>query len=255
MPHDDAPRPDRRRRRARSRARVTLATVLLALAVVALAPAGANGADRYRRAFNWSGYRWMVRSTTDRADPGNNRWGDSRANVRVRPDRKLVLDIARDRSTEIVGPATGYGTYRWTVARDLNPAGTTSVAAFFVLGTRGEVDLEFSRWGFPDLAAPGTWVLWRRSTRLGFASFPVTPAPPYALQIDSMVGATRFTVHDGTGAALLDTTVASPALGRHVAPHISYWRYRGRGTVASAGAAPPRRPVVVSSFRYTASNP
>ncbi len=242
----------RRQRPTSATARAAAAVLVLAVAVFAAAPAGAHAADRYRRAFNWSGYHWIVRSTTKRAGPGHNLWGDARANVHVRADKALVLGIAHGRSVDIVGPRTGYGTYRWVVDSDLSTADPFRVAAFFVYGTGGELDMEFSRWGYTDLAAPGTWVVWRGLARQGFSSFAVTPVRPYTLEIDWMVGATRFTMHDGTGAALLDTTVPSGSGGRHVAPHVSYWRYPGRGAArAPFTASTIHPPVVVRSFQYT----
>lgn len=233
-------------------ARVVAAAVALVIAAFAVIAGNAQAADRYRRAFNWSGYRWMVRSTKDRADPGHNLWGDSRANVHVRADRRLVLRISRGRSVELVGPPTGYGTYRWVVDTNLAAVDPFRVVAFFVYGTAGELDLEFSRWGIPDLGTTGTWVSWRGLTRLGFASFLVSPAPPYVLQVDWKVGATRFTMQDASGALLLDVTVPSGNGGHHVAPHLSYWRFPRRGTNrAPSSAATNSPPVVVRSFRYT----
>ena len=186
------------------------------VAVVAFAACGppAQATDRYRRFFNWSGYRWAVRSTEQRAAPGNNRWGDSKRNVRVRADRSLLVAIAGGRSVEVVGPPTGYGRYRWVVRTDLSTVDPFRVIGFFVHGTRGEQDIEFSRWGVPLLATPGSWVSWRRSTRLGFGEFAVSAAAPYTIEIDWRVGATRFRMRDATGATLLDTTRATSGGGR-----------------------------------------
>ena len=47
---------------------------VLAVIAFALSGAAAQAADRYDRAFRWSGHRWTVRSTHNRADPGHNRW-------------------------------------------------------------------------------------------------------------------------------------------------------------------------------------
>ncbi len=224
----------------------------LALAAVALAaPAPAGAADRYRRAFKWSGYRWMVRSTEHRANPGNNRWGDSLWNARVRKDRTLRVNIAKGRSVEVVGPPTGYGRYRWVVDTALDTVDPFRVVAFFVHGTGGEQDIEFSRWGVSSSTTVGTWVTWRRSTRLGFDYFAVTPRAPYTIVIDWRVGVTRFLVRDATGKTLLDRTVVSSAPGHHVAPRVSYWLYPGNATSRSPFTSRTvHPPVIVQSFKY-----
>jgi hypothetical protein len=223
----------------------------LALALVALSAPAAQAADRYDRFFNWSGYRWGVRTTKAPATPGDNRWGDSRQNVRVRGDKTLRVNISRGKAVEIVGPPTGYGSYRWVVETDLSTVDPFRVVAFFIHGDRGEQDIEFSRWADPLLTTPGSWVTWRKRTRLGFGLFAVSPTPPYTVIVDWRVGATRFVVRDATGAALLDTTFPSVGGGRHTAPRISYWLYPGKpGALNPYTAATVHPPVIVRSFRY-----
>ena len=232
--------------------RVCALVLALALALAVAAPAPtARAADRYDRAFNWSGYRWMVRSTKQRANPGHNRWGDSRMNARVLSDKTLRVNISRGKSVEVVGPPTGFGTYRWVVRTDLSSIDPFRVAAFFVHGMGSEQDVEFSRWGIPSLSTVGTWVTWRERTRLGFGYFAVSPAAPYTIDIDWRVGATRFAVHDASGATLVDTTLPSSRPGRHTAPHMSYWSYPGRGTNLSPfTSASVHPPIIVESFKY-----
>jgi hypothetical protein len=234
------------RRRARS---LGVAAIALAALVVAASPAQA--ADHYHRKFNWSGYRWMVRSNNHAANPGHNRWGDSRWNARVLSNGALRVNISKGRSAELVGPPTGYGHYRWVVKTNLSTIDPFRVAAFFVSGDRGEQDVEFSRWGHADLTTAGTWVSWRKRTRLGFGYFGVSPLAPYTIDIDWHVGLTRFTVHDASGAAIVDTTFASGRPGRHTSPRISYWVYHGEGanraTFTSATVHPP---LIIQSFKY-----
>jgi hypothetical protein len=232
-------------------ARRTL-VALLALTALTLVAPGARAADRYDRFFSWSGYRWAVRTTKKPATPGHNVWGDSRQNVRVRGDRTLRVNIFRGKAVEIVGTSpTGYGRYRWVVESDVSATDPFRVAAFFVHGDRGEQDIEFSRWGDPLLTTAGSWVTWRRSRRLGFGFFAVSPVPPFILDIDWMVGATRFTVRDSSRTTLLDTTVPSVGGGRHTAPRISYWLYPGNGpSVNPYTSATVHPPIIVRSFRY-----
>ncbi len=229
---------------------------LAVIAAVALSGSTAFASDRYDRAFRWSGQHWTVRKTDRRADPGHNLWGDSRNNVRARRDGSLRLNIVRGRSVDVVGPRTGYGRYRWIVDSDVSAVHAFRVIAFFVQGRNGECDLEFSRWGEPLSATPGSWVTWRRGVRTAFAMFAATPAPPYTVVIDWRVGTTRFAVRDAAGAMLLDTTVRSARPGRHAAPHMSYWLYPGHGTQLSPVTVHTvHPPVVVRSFRYRAAQP
>jgi hypothetical protein len=244
------PHPDPRSDRPQNKRAVKLIT-LFAVALIVLSVPAAEAADRYDRKFQWSGYRWTVRSTEHRADPGNNRWGDSRRHVRVRRDGSLRLRIARGRSVDVVGPRTGYGRYRWIVRTDLSKADPFRVSAFFVHGRRAEQDVEFSRWGEPDSVNAGSWVTWFKRRRLDFRVFPVPSAPPYTLVIDWRSRKTRFVVRDATGLAALDTTVATHWGGRHIAPHISYWHYPGHGTSLSPYTADTVHPaLIVESFAY-----
>lgn len=222
------------------------------MAGVALFAPTALAADRYERSFHWSGSQWFVRSTTGRANPGLNRWDDTRNNVRVRSDGKLRINISKGRAVDIVGPPVGYGRYRWIVDTDLSTVDPFRVVAFFVHGTAGEQDIEFSRWGNPLLTTPGTWVAWRKNVRLGFDFFAVSPLTPYTIIIDRKVGMTRFAVRDRTGASLLDTTFPSTGDGRHIAAHMSYWIYPGsQARPEPFTSATKHPPVIIRSFRYT----
>lgn len=229
-----------------------LAADLLLGAVIALvAPAGAAAAHK-ERVLNWSGYRWTVRHAAKPGPPLHNLWGDSKANVRVLPNGRLRVNIVRGRSVEVVGPRTGYGRYTWVVETDMSTADPFRVAAFFVRGTRGEQDIEFSRWGEPLMQAPGTWVSWLGQVkRVGWASFAVTPDPPYTIRIDWRPKRSRFSVADRIGTVLVDRTIKSIPAGRHVAPRISYWLYPGHGQLLSPYTPQTvHPPVIIRSFRY-----
>lgn len=228
-----------------------LKAVVLVICATAVAAPAAQAKDHYDRAFHWSGYRWTVRSTDERADPGANLWGDSRKHARVRRDGSLRVNIARGRSVEVVGPRTSYGRYRWVVDSDLSAVDPFRVVAFFVRGSRREHDIEFSRWGDPALATAGSWVTWRKRTRLDFGLFTVPAAAPFTIVLDWRPGTARFTVRDASAALLLDRTIPSGRGGRHTAPRISYWLYpdqtTGRSPFADAAVHPP---VIVRSFSY-----
>jgi hypothetical protein len=226
-------------------------SVLLLLVALLAVPGGAVAAERSERTLRWSGYRWVVRSTTTRADPGHNLWGDSRWNARARRDGTLRLNISRGKAVEIIGPPTGYGRYRWVVETDVRTVDPFRVIAFFVRGTGGEQDIEFSRWGDPNLTTVGTWVTWRRRTRLAYAFFPVPGPPPYTVQIDWRPSGTSYRVRDRTGVLCLDTWYATSGAGRHVAPRISYWLYPGHGLTRSPFTRTSvHPPVIVRSFSF-----
>jgi hypothetical protein len=241
---------DRQRRRRAWHA----GALAFALAALVVAAPAAQAADRFDRALHWSGYRWLVRSTKSPASPGHNRWGNTRWNASVLGNRALRLNISKGRSVELVGPPTGYGTYRWVVETDLSTVDPFRVAAFFVDGMGGEQDVEFSRWGHPELTTAGSWVTWRKRTRLGFGYFPVSAAAPYTIEVDWHVGATRFTVRDASGATLLNRVDRSSRPGRHTSPRMSYWIYPGQGANRSQfTAATVHPPLVVRSFKYRKS--
>jgi hypothetical protein len=164
----------------------------------------------------------------------------------------LRVNIVKGRAVEIIGPRTTYGRYRWVVKTDLSNADPFRVIAFFVRGTGGEQDIEFSRWGEPLMGTVGSWVSWRRATRIGHGFFGVSPVAPYTIDIEWKIGATRYTVHDGAGTLLLETTFASSSGGRHISPRISYWLYPGHGTSRNPFTrASVHPPVVIKSFTFT----
>jgi hypothetical protein len=227
-----------------------LVTALAVLALVAPAPV-ASAVERSDRVLNWSGYRWLVRQTTTPADPGHNLWGDSRWNAGTLRDGSLRLNISKGRAVELIGPPTGYGSYRWVVRTDVRTVDPFRVIAFFVRGTGGEQDIEFSRWGEAGQPLVGSWVTWRRRTRLAFDQFAVPGPPPYTVTIDWRPRRTHFRVRDGSGATLLDLRYATARAGLHVAPRLSYWVYPGHGTQLSPFTrATVHPPVIVRSFSY-----
>ena len=231
------------------------AALFLAAALVGLpAPVAASAAKSKRpvRVIKWSGYKWTVRHSSKVESPGRNKWGDSRFNARLTSDKRLRLNIYKGRSSEITGPRTGYGHYTWVVDSDLSAADPFRVAAFFVRSVGGEQDIEFCRWGEPDMAAAGTWVSWRgQSKRLGWGAFMVTPFPPYTIEIDLQVRRTHFSVRDAIGTVLLNHTFASAKAGKRIAPRVSYWLYPGHAKLKNPYTSKTiHPPLFVRSFKY-----
>jgi len=230
-----------------------LRLALLATLMLMAAPLpSAAAAERGDRQLRWSGYTWVVRATKGRANPGNNRWGDTRWNARVRRDGALRLNISNGKAVELIGPPTGYGTYRWVVQTDVRRVDPFRVIALFARGTTGEQDVEFSRWGDPGETSVGTWVSWRRRTRLAFGFFAVPGPPPYTVQITWRPQRTRYTVRDANRRLVLDQTYASSRAGRHVSPRLSYWIYPGHGSFGNRFTSKTKHPpVIVRDFSFS----
>jgi len=235
---------------------VTTRTNLRLLIVCALLAslwlvAGAQpaSAEHYRRQFNWSGYTWKVRLAA-RENPGNNAWGDSKDNVRVRSDGSLRFGITTGptwRSVEIAGTrALGYGRYRWVVDTDLsNPS---QVFALFVRdmavssASRGEQDIEFSRWSDPT-TQPGWFVSWSKRGR-DYSSFPMTNRAPYVVEIHWRRGNVHFSMRDAAGTVLVDRSVRAHSTGKLLYPRMSYW------LLPKSPRDQVPAPVIVKSFRF-----
>lgn len=219
------------------------------LACVSLTWAHPASAETYRRTVSWSGYTWKVR-LAQRENPGNNTWGDSPQNVRVRSDGSLRLAIttgSRWRSVELAATRRlGYGRYRWVLHSDLsNPS---NVLALFVRdmavpASRGEQDVEFSRWNHAELH-PGWFVSWSGSTKT-FSSFPTTSRAPYVVEITLRRRSVRFFMRDAGATVLLDRTARGRTTGTLLEPRMSYWLLPG-----SPRDAPPP-PVILDSFHFT----
>ncbi|HMS61499.1 MAG TPA: hypothetical protein PKD63_04400 [Solirubrobacteraceae bacterium] len=229
-------------------ARLTITGALLLLAAM---PAVAE-AERYRRSFPWSGYRWQVRLATGE-DPGHNDWGDSARNVRVRPDGTLRLAIVRDgskrRSVELATVRRlGYGRYRWVVGSKLGRLDHFSVLALFTNDTvhrapYGEQDFEFTHWGNAG-APPGWAVSWSQRVK-AFDGFSLSNLAPYTIDITWRLSVVRFHMRDGGGVVLYDVTRPMLSNGRFMAARMSYWLFPG----FPRELLPP--PVIVRDFEFT----
>ncbi|QEC46190.1 hypothetical protein FSW04_00470 [Baekduia soli] len=224
-----------------------MASLLLLLAL----PAGA-GAERYRRFFSWSGYRWQVRLATHE-NPGNNDWWDSDGNVRVRADGTLRLGItragARRRSVELATTRRlGYGRYRWVVESRLGSIDPYSVLALFTddsvyRSPYGEQIFEFARWGEP-LGPQGWAVSWSRRVR-SYESFTVSDAAPYTASVTWRHSGVRLLLRDATGRVLYDVTRPVLSDGQFMVARMSYWLYPGY----PRDLAPP--PIIIRDFAFT----
>ncbi|MBP9881723.1 MAG: hypothetical protein KBF44_16540 [Chitinophagales bacterium] len=129
---------------------------------------------------NFSGYVWDVKINEYAVGPGPNYFSGFYEDVFVDDNGYLHMRIAEHNgkwySSEIVGRDTlGYGKYTWVMQADLeNIPENITVGLFtwdnesFFAEANSEVDIEFSKWGNPDLA-----------TTLHYSVQPVAFGPTY----------------------------------------------------------------------------
>lgn len=128
---------------------------LIGIIVVSLMVSAASAASM-TRTINWSGFTWEV-IYPHVGNPGNNYWSDSTNNVWIDAQGRLHLKITKvggiwySTALETTTPV-GYGTYTIVVAS--NPAtldDNAVVGLYYYLNDYNELDIEFSRWGNPNL--------------------------------------------------------------------------------------------------------
>lgn len=128
----------------------------------------------------FSGYTWDVKHNEYAVGPGPNYFSRFYEDIYIDENGYLHMRIAEHDgkwySTEIVGRDTlGYGKYTWVMQADLeNIPENITVGLFtwdnesFFEEANSEVDIEFSKWGNPDLA-----------TTLHYSVQPVAFGPTY----------------------------------------------------------------------------
>lgn len=128
----------------------------------------------------FSGYTWDVKHNEYAVGPGPNYFSRFYEDIYIDENGYLHMRIAEHDgkwySTEIVGRDTlGYGKYTWVMQADLeNIPENITVGLFtwdnesFFTEANSEVDIEFSKWGNPDLA-----------TTLHYSVQPVAFGPTY----------------------------------------------------------------------------
>jgi hypothetical protein len=227
--------------------KLTLAAGLIAAFL--FAPAAAH-AETYPTTFKWSGYTWQARHAVNEG-PGNNNF--CAGNVSVKSDGlhlALVTKSGRYCSSMVRGKyERGYGTYTWVVSSDLSAQNPWDVSAFFthdiVTKHRGEQDLEFARWGEPQIK-PGWWVSWSNTKSAG--NFDVTSDAPYTLQISwYRSGYLHFTVRGSDGEYILNKTTTTKVSGRYITSYMSHWIFQDTKPKLPAHPAD----LVIRSFKFT----
>jgi hypothetical protein len=236
--------------------------------VVRSAPATAEQApviSGYGRTIRFSGYDWLVKTSTILVGPGPNYFSDSEDNVWVDDLGRLHLRVTLDadghwRASEVVLQASlGYGQYRFSVegpSRELDP---NVVLGLFTwqddpAENHRELDVEIARWGDP--AAPnGRYTLQPRHT-YDFE----TPAVsvPTTHRIDWQPDQVRFQSWEGRDA---EPPAPAATIAEHQfntdTPHpgseqtrINLWLNGGAAPLPDGG-----REAIVSSFEFSPPTP
>ena len=110
------------------------------------------------RQFNFSGYRWWVKTSSGLEGPGPNYFSDSTNNVWVDGQGWLHLKITYTNNqwqcVEVISDRSfGYGQYRFTVNTPVSVLGTNVVLGLFTWSDDAayndrEIDMEQSRWEY-----------------------------------------------------------------------------------------------------------
>jgi hypothetical protein len=223
-----------------------------------LAPSVANA--HTVRKIKWSGTTWTVRHTDGPSNPGANIFSDNTHSAWVDSHGRLALRIYKGRAVELAGKGHDYGTFTWSVASDLSNVDFWRVVGLFLWTPNGnELDMEFARWGVPDL--PVGWTVgWVHGEEASVSNFAVTPKAPYTVRLTWTPLMIKYEMTDATGAVLINTSYAQmfrDALHPNtLEPHINHWMWPGAPEAPETKLSRYQRrkphPVLrLNSFRYT----
>ncbi len=112
---------------------------------------------QYTRTISFSGYTWMVKTSSSKVGPGPNLFSDSANNVWVDTLGKLHMKLTRNGSrwycAEVINTSSlGNGTYRFYLDNAVDALDPNVVLGLFTWNddpayNNREIDIEFSRWG------------------------------------------------------------------------------------------------------------
>jgi hypothetical protein len=259
------------------RQRRTLRWIVRGLTVVALVstcvaalgtPATADQSpviSGYGRSIRFSGYDWLVKSSTVLVGPGPNYFSDSEDNVWIDEQGRLHLRVTRDangrwKASEVVLQASlGYGEYRFTIEgppRELDP---NVVLGLFTwkdepAENHKELDVEIARWGDP--AGPNGRYTLQTGHTYNFES-PAATVPTTHV-IDWQPDQVRFQSWEGSDTEPPSpvTTIAERVFDTGV-PHpggeqtrMNLWLNGGAAPLADGGLE-----AIVSSFEFSPPTP
>jgi hypothetical protein len=197
----------------------------IAIALVTLSPTEIIPAQSPLRLISFSGYNWVVKSSSGRVGPGPNYFSNSPQNVWVDDQGRLHLKITHVKGrwycAEIISQVSfGHGTYRFYLDSPVDNLDPNAVLGLFTWNDdpafdHRELDIEFSRWGAANnqnaqyVVQPYTQNILRfdepsglpqsthsfswKTTEVIFRSLkganPVPPDPSYVIQEWSFTGA------------------------------------------------------------------
>jgi hypothetical protein len=219
----------------------------------------------------FSGYTWNVRTGVAQA-PGPNNW--SRNNAWVDSNGKLHLKmtynttLAKWECAEVsTAKKLGFGKYEWTVDGKIDQLNQDVVLGLFNYlsastgGTKqaGEIDIEFSKWGIPNLAKAGSFTVWPpNNTRITnwSTSFAITAANTTTSTRHSFTWNSKsvaFQSLDGLGNKIATANYApsrySTSIPQLAAPAIiNLWLFRGTSVTLPKDQSVE---VVISKFTYS----
>ena len=135
---------------------------LAATALVCAVALSVSGTARAQttRTVSFSGYDWIVKSSSGKVGPGPNYFSSGTGNVWVDTQGRLHLRITRAKGrwycAEVVSARSfGYGTYRWYLDSPVDNLDPNVVLGLFTWNddpaySHREIDIEFARWGDPN---------------------------------------------------------------------------------------------------------
>ena len=216
-------------------------------AVLAIVPA----AHAAGRTIDFSGHTWSVKSGL--YGPGPNYWTDNSQDVFVDTNGALHMKIVqRDgawRSSEVWLPTSlGFGTYEFDIASRVDQLDPQVVAApFLYQDDTHEIDIEYSRWGYPD--NQNTWYnIQPWTTKGNQAKFMTTQGtgPITARIVWSPEKIILSTMQNGVALNSWTYTGANNFEPGGERVHINFWMYEAKPPQSGA-----TQELVINAFRFS----
>lgn len=224
----------------------TALAVFISSSILTAVPVHADG-----RSLNFSGYTWNVKSGY--YGPGPNYWTDNTDDVFVDAHGALHLKVVqRDgawRSSEVWLPSSlGYGTYEFDIATNIDLLDPQIVVApFLYQDDTHEIDIEYSRWGYPS--NQNTWYNIQPFSVAGNQKkfMTVQGAGPITARIEW--SADKIVLSTLQSGAILNTwtyTGANNFAAGGERVHINFWMYEAKPSQSGV-----TQELIVNAFRFT----
>jgi hypothetical protein len=156
-----------------SRKRIRLGSIFIFIFAISLMGQPPQSQSESPRILHFAQQDWLVtNSHWTKIAPGGNYFSDSEKNVSVDQDDKLHLTLRYDSNlgawtcAQVVSKQYAqYGTYSFIIDQNLERLDQNVVLGIFLYksdpdfpNARAEIDLEFSKWGFPKQDEQGKWI-------------------------------------------------------------------------------------------------